>query len=301
MGDGLLELAAKQHGLLSRSQAIAAGVSNDQIQRRVASGQWQRVHPRVYRVHGAPRTWFSDLQAAALWADKPGALSHGAAASLWGFSRFEDAPPELTITTHRKQSTNVKLHVVNTLPSSDVVMLRGLRVTSRHRTLLDLAGTCDPLTARACFDEAMRRRWTTTEQLSRLVERSPHTRGVELIRSLVHEYEGGNGPTESELELGVYELVDSEGLPRPVKQRPVMAGGRLRRLDFFFPGTPIVLEADGFAWHATLDAFERERSRHNALTMRGFVVIRWTWRAINDEPEKCAAQLRALLSRYGYR
>lgn len=301
MGDGLLEVAAKQHGLLTRAQALAVGLSDDQIQRRVATGQWQRVHPRVYRIHGAPRTWLSDLQAAALWVDKLGALSHGAAASLWGFSHFEGAPPELTLTTHRKQYTNVKLHVVGALPPSDVVTLRGLRVTSRHRTLLDLAGTCDPLTARACFDEAMRRRWTTADQLSRLVERATHTRGVELIRSLVDEYEGGSGPTESELELQVYELLDSEDLPRPVKQHAVMAGGRLRRLDFFFPGTPVVLEADGFAWHATLDAFERERARHNALTLKGFVVIRWTWRAINDEPEKCAAQLRALLSRYGYR
>ena len=301
MGGEFGEVAARQHGLLSRAQAIACGLSPDQIERRVRSGQWQRVCPRVYRLQGTPNTWLQQLHTAALWAGTAGALSHGAAAGLWGFSRFEGAPPEVTITSHTRPPAKVRVHQVPLLPGADVVLLRGLRVTSRLRTLLDLAGTCDPLTTRACVDEAMRRRWTTAEQLSRLVERSPHTRGVELLRSLVREYEGGDGPTESELELRIYELLDSEGLPRPMKQRPVMAGGRLRRLDFFFPSTPIVLEADGFAWHATLDAFERERARHNALTMKGLVVIRWTWRAITDEPEKCAAQLRALLSLYGWR
>lgn len=301
MGDGILELAARQHGLLSRPQAVAAGLSEHQIHRRVSEGHWERVLPHVYRVHGAARTWLGGLQAATLWAGANGALSHGAAAAWWGFSRFESAPPELTLLDRRKPPPRVKSHSAAAFAPGELVLLRGLRVTSRLRTLLDLAGTCDPLTTRACVDEAMRRRWTTAEQLSRLVERSAHTRGVELLRSLVREYEGGDGPTESELELRVYELLDSEGLPRPMKQRPVMAGGRLRRLDFFFPSTPIVLEADGFAWHATLDAFERERARHNALTMKGLVVIRWTWRAISDEPEKCAAQLRALLSLYGWR
>lgn len=301
MGDGLLEVAAKQHGLISRPQALAAGLSEHQIRRRVSTRHWERVLPHVYRVRGAARSWLATLHAAALWAGASGALSHGAAASLWGFTRFEGAPPELTLLDHRKPPPGLCAHWVRAFAPHDVVVLRGLRVTSRLRTLLDLAGTCDAMTARACVDEAMRRRWVTSDQLKRLVERSTHTRGVELLRTLVAEYEGGNGPTESELEAYVYEVLDDAGLPRPQKQRVVTAGGKARRLDFSFPGTPLVLEADGFAWHANLDAFEKERNRHNALALRGLTVIRWTWRALHDEPERLVAQLRALLSRYGWR
>jgi very-short-patch-repair endonuclease len=299
MGDGLLDLAAKQNGLVTRAQARASGLSGDQIRRRVVGGHWQRVHPCVYRLRGSPQTWVAQLQAAALWAGASGAVSHGAAAALWGFSRLEGAPPELTLADHRKPPARIRVHWSNSVPSTDVVVLRGLRVTSRLRTLLDVAGTSDANDARACVDEAMRRRWVTAEQLSRLVERSSNARGVELIRLLVEEYEGGNGPTESELEALVYEVLDAEGLPRPLKQRSVLASGRVRRLDFTFTGTPVVLEADGFAWHANLEVFERERTRHNALTLRGFVVIRWTWRALRDEADRLVAQLRALLSIYG--
>ena len=118
-----------------------------------------------------------------------------------------------------------------------------------------------------------------------------------MLRDLLSDYQAGEAPTESELEARVFELLSAEGLPRPYKQRSVIAGGRVRRLDFHFPGTPVVIEADGYSYHSSREMFERDRERNNALAARGLRVLHWSWAALRDRPEELVAQLKALLSR----
>jgi very-short-patch-repair endonuclease len=56
-----------------------------------------------------------------------------------------------------------------------------------------------------------------------------------------------------------------------------------------------VVEVDGFAFHSTRQAFERDRVRDAALQTAGYRVIRFTWRQIVDEPHAVVAQLAVLL------
>src|ERR1700683_1366656 len=56
-------LAHHQSGVVSRSQALKAGLSEGVIKFKVSSGRWQEVHPGVYtRVTGGP------VRGAQLWA-----------------------------------------------------------------------------------------------------------------------------------------------------------------------------------------------------------------------------------------
>jgi hypothetical protein len=49
-------LAQRQCGVVSRSQAVRAGLSPGMIKFRVRSGQWQQLHPGVYATFtGVPR------------------------------------------------------------------------------------------------------------------------------------------------------------------------------------------------------------------------------------------------------
>jgi hypothetical protein len=52
-----LRMAARQYGVLSRAQALASGLSRDQVHRLKASGCWDLVLPGIYRPAGAPATW----------------------------------------------------------------------------------------------------------------------------------------------------------------------------------------------------------------------------------------------------
>jgi very-short-patch-repair endonuclease len=60
----------------------------------------------------------------------------------------------------------------------------------------------------------------------------------------------------------------------------------------------VVVEVDGYAFHAGRAAFERDRLRDGELQARGIRVIRVTWRQLTGEPEAVLARIaRTLASR----
>lgn len=287
----VLRVAARQQGVVSRAQVLGEGMTRRQVDGRLQRGAWVRLRPGVYRVEGSPRGWLQHVTATVLWAGGGAALSHQTAAALWGLARFGEAepihvtvgcflPPPPTVATHQSR-----------LSSSEIVVRRGLRVTSLLRTVLDLAATEPESDVEAALDSALARKQTTPEELRRFVDRHGGERGVALLRRLLERYEGGDGPSESELESRVLEVIESAGLPRPVRQQSVRVGGRTRRLDFRFAGTNVVIEADGFAWHSNPVSFEKDRQRANALAARGFVVLHWTWAALEERPEVLVSEL----------
>ena len=292
----VLRIAARQQGVVSRAQVLGEGLSPRQIDGRLARGAWVRLRPGVYRVEGSPRGWLQHVTATMLWAGKGAVLSHQTAAALWGLARFGEAepihvtvgcflPPPPTVVTHQSR-----------LSSNEVGVRRGLRVTSLLRTVLDLAATESERDVEAALDSALARKLTTPEDLRRFVDRHGGERGVVVLRRLLERFEGGDGPSESELESRVLELVDDAGLPRPIRQQSVKLAGRTRRLDFRFAGSNVVIEADGFAWHANPVSFEKDRQRANALAARGFVVLHWTWAALEERPDVLVAELQRALN-----
>ncbi|HEV2061747.1 MAG TPA: DUF559 domain-containing protein, partial [Solirubrobacteraceae bacterium] len=56
-----------------------------------------------------------------------------------------------------------------------------------------------------------------------------------------------------------------------------------------------VVEVDGYAFHGTRQAFERDRRRDAQLQLDGYRVIRVTWRQIADEQHAVVAMLAAAL------
>src|SRR4051812_15779648 len=79
----LTDIAARQHGVFGFADARTAALSPDQITRRM-SGRWVQIHEGVYRIAGAPVTWRGNLRAATLAAGAGSAISHRAAAALYG-------------------------------------------------------------------------------------------------------------------------------------------------------------------------------------------------------------------------
>src|SRR3954462_13372840 len=145
----LARLASRAHGVVTRAELLAAGLTVDEVRRRVRKGALIRVHPGVYRVgHQAPNVEARYL--AAVKACGPGAVLSGrAAAHLWGLVRGAAPPPEVSaatlkripgITTRRVKRIHAMSH-------------RGIPVTTVPQTLIDLAAdlSLDAL-ARACHE-----------------------------------------------------------------------------------------------------------------------------------------------------
>jgi very-short-patch-repair endonuclease len=68
-------------------------------------------------------------------------------------------------------------------------------------------------------------------------------------------------------------------------------------VDFVWPDQKLVVEVDGYRFHSSRAAFERDRRRDARLGDLDFRVIRVTWRQLVDEPHAVVARIAAALAR----
>jgi very-short-patch-repair endonuclease len=98
-------------------------------------------------------------------------------------------------------------------------------------------------------------------------------------------------PDRTELERRMSALCRRHSLPTPRTQ--VIIGPYT--VDFLWPERRLVVEVDGWETHGTRSAFEDDRARDADLKVRGFDVVRFTWRQVTETPAVVVATLRALL------
>src|SRR4051794_15367384 len=80
----IARIAGRAHGVVTREELLAAGVTRAQVKRRIGRGALIRVHAGVYRVgHAAPSVEARSLAAVRAWG-RGAALCDDAAAHLWG-------------------------------------------------------------------------------------------------------------------------------------------------------------------------------------------------------------------------
>lgn len=195
--------AVAQQGVFTRMQASASGFSAAQIDRRVRTGVWIRMLPRVYRHAATPVTGSLPCWAAVAWAGPDCALSHVTAAAIWRLQPHTTprptigAPVELLVPVSRSpRAAGVVVHRVATIHPDDVIRLAGLPVTDPARTIIDLAGVLDELDLRAAVERARARRLVTIRAvLLRLEEIGGGGRpGIARLRALLVAV--GSGPVE---------------------------------------------------------------------------------------------------------
>jgi len=124
------------------------------------------------------------------------------------------------------------------------------------------------------------------------VERNRRRRGTATLRAVL-ELDGGPARTRSEAERILLALLRRAALPSPE------TNARLGpyEVDFVWRQERLVVEVDGYAFHADRRAFERDRVRDGELQARGIRVIRVTWRQLTDRPETVLARIARALAR----
>lgn len=91
-----------------------------------------------------------------------------------------------------------------------------------------------------------------------------HIEGKALLRDLLH-HRGGSTLTESEAEERFLDLIRKAGLPTPETQ--VIFNGY--RIDFLWRDLGVVFEVDGYTYHSSRSAFNRDRLKDAALKSAG--------------------------------
>jgi very-short-patch-repair endonuclease len=284
----LMAIAARRHGVVTLAELEAAGLGRGAVAHRVAEGRLRRLHRGVYLVgplHG-PRT---KEVAAVLACGESAVLSHGSAAALWGMVPVWRGVPHVTVVGGQPRPSGVRVHRVRRLHVPDVARREGVPVTAPGRTLLDLATVLPQSDLDRAVEEAQVQRLVSRATLTALLARSRGHRGVGALgAALLSE----PALTRSEAEARMLAMIRSADLPAP-RTNASLHG---HEVDLLWPDQRLVLEIDGFAFHSTREAFERDRRRDAQLHAHGYRVMRVTWRQIVEEPEAVIARLAAALS-----
>jgi hypothetical protein len=223
-------------------------------------------------------------------------LSHNSAAAHLGI-RYP-AKPGIEVTAPRRvrSPSGVNMHW-RVLPPDEVTVLRAIPVTTVPRTLLDLATVLDKRKVERAIEEADRRRLDDPLSLIDLVERYPGRRGTGVIRAILKESRIGSTFTRSELEERFLAFLEVHSLPSPELNPAIEMNGSWIEADCVWRRQRVIAELDGHANHRTAVAFERDRARDRSLQADGWSVVRITWRQLDREPDRIAADLRRLLTR----
>jgi very-short-patch-repair endonuclease len=293
----LVALAEGQFGLLTRAQLVELCLSETAIARLVSRGVLRRMRPSVYRLLGAGPGRQQDIVAAQLWAGEEAFASHRTGAEIHGLPY--GAPPLIEITTRSSvRSSDVVVHRRAPWPPGDVVRVHGIRVSTIPRTLLDLAGIL-PLGSLGRVLDAALHRGVSLEAIScRLEQTAVRGRnGTTNLRKLIDEKAEESVAVESPLERDFLTLVRDRSMDEPVAQYPVFVDGHLiARLDFAYPELKIGIELDGYAFHSSRAAFERDRRRLTELVNDGWHMLVFTRSQVKDHPawvEKAVLKARA--------
>ena len=278
----LARLAGASHGVVTRGQLLRTGFSPEEIRQRLRSGALLREYPGIYRVgHRAPSIEARYL--AAVWACGRGALLSGRAAGhLLGILAAPPSMPEVTAPTERRVP-GIRTHRSRS-PVNGIVW-RGIPVTTPARTLVDLSSVLAVADlARACHEAGIRFGTAPGEVEAILVGQ----RGTKKLRRVLR---GDEHVSLSALERRFLALLCREGLPLPVTNRP--AGGRY--VDCRWVEERLTVELDGYRYHSSRHAWERDRRREREAYARGDDFRRYTYGDVFEEPEPMLSELRRVL------
>ncbi len=299
MDISVLEPFAKDHhSLITRRAFMRAGFSERSWYRAIDQHLIEPVHPGVCRLFGASPTPEQAIQAAVLAAGRGAMASHRSAARLWGIPRPEDEPPELILPkrSHRATIEGAIIHrprdVLDLTPSRR----QRIRTTNILRTLCDL-GAVDPAAVQGALGHVVTTDLASPAALEAAIRR--HGRrgrpGVPALRDALDDWVLDGKPVDSVLEPAMRRLLDSHRLP-PAEFHPVIGG---YEVDFRIIDSPLILECDGWTTHGReRTQFERDRTRDTELAALGFVVLRFTYRAIIKRPAKEADRIRRVVRRW---
>jgi very-short-patch-repair endonuclease len=272
------QLAARRHGCVTTAQLRHAGFAKEAIAHRVDTGWLTRLHRGVYRL-GPLEDPLTRVMAALFACGERSALSDLTALAMWRILGELPEIVDISVPCNRRERHGVRIHRRRTMPA--LTVLDGCRITTPAATIADTAPRLSERDLARAIEQTQILRLATHAELAALL---PGRRS----RALQHQPR----LTRSEAERRLLELIDKAGLPRPITNVRV---GR-HEVDLYWPAQRLVVEVDGYAFHANRHAFERDRARDADLIARGERVARVTFRQIVGEPEAVIARLAAALA-----
>jgi hypothetical protein len=304
--DDLRALAATQGHVFRRSDATH--LSDNEVRRRIDSGEWTRCGRGVYVETGLVqsvaddplRTHALDIAAARLQLGRWVAASHESAARLHGVALLNPIPTVPRFTARRgapAKKSYAELEVAE-LQDLDVVQLAGGPATSVARTVVDLCRERPFAAGVVTADSALFRQQCSADELDVALHRCAGWPGIKQARVAVAFADArAESPLESLCRVACHE----GELPPPEPQLWIAdeRGFLFARADLGWKDQRTLLEGDGVLKYrgferGPTDPLALEKIRQHKLEDLGWEVVRAMWEeALANRPTIAARVQRA--------
>lgn len=251
----------------------------------------------MWCAYTGPLTFLSRCAAALAALGEEAVLDDETAACIFGLRRAIATTSRVVrvVVPHGSRGrrlTGVKVRQSRSLTERSHLVRKGLRVVRIERAALAMALRLKRDLG-AIVAEAVQQGLTTSSRLRGTALGLGPVAGRRRLLIAIDDVGGG---TRSQLEALFIALLRKARLSRPTQNHPLLIDGRRVWLDVCFPDLRIAIEIDGKAYHLFSEDWEDELDRQNDLVLDGWLVLRFTARAIRDHPDQVVRRVATALA-----
>jgi hypothetical protein len=294
--DALRERLASQHGVISRDQTAACGMTPATLRHRVRpGGPWQSVLPGVYLANtGVPGRDQLDM-VALLHAGRGSVISGLSALSRHGIrTPYSDVVDVLVPASRiRRDGPFVRLHRTTRMPPR--VRYSGpIYYALAPRALADAARWLTEARAvRGIVADAVQRGACPLDRLTAELAAGP-VRDSALLRQALAEVIAG---AQSVAEGDFVRLIKRARLPEPLLNPRLYAGETfIAQPDCWWPRLGLAAEVDSREWHLSPGDWEETMARHRRMTRYGITVQHYSPGQVARDPKAVIRDLAGALA-----
>jgi very-short-patch-repair endonuclease len=292
--EGLIDLAGKQLGLISRAQIEAAGFSVGITRARLRDREWVRIHRGWFKLGNAPMTADQKVLATMLIAGPEAVISHMTAARILRLDVPRTQLVDISVPNHCHGARYEMPRIFRARDLRPYHYFRDgpLRVTTIERTVLDCASFLRGRWLSALFYSAVRHGQATVDRLRNLVDEQGYGRtGSGRLSAVLTAYDRSSAAPQSVPESFLVELVREVGLT----PTPQYALGPKHHVDLAWPEHKVAVEVDSWRYHGSFFAYSNDRARDRAAARAGWVTLRFTYDEIVALPRRVISDICAVL------
>jgi hypothetical protein len=291
--------AAKQAGVVTRSQVYALGISRGEVRANLAADRWQSLGRHCLVIHTGPLTDAARWWAAVLEAGPRAFLDGEAALIASGLEHFRSDKIRVSVPRGAKvrhRGTVADIRQTRRWDPGDVMSSGVPRARPAVAAVRAALWARSNRQATLLLTMSVQQGLTTTEELAVEALRIRRDKRRRLLHEVILELDGG---IRSLNELDVLRGCRARGIPEPDKQVLRRTPTGVYYLDLRWSRWKVVVEVDGIqhSWapNAVADAL-----RHNSIALGDDTVLRLPVLGLRLAPDAFFDQISAALVNAGW-
>jgi very-short-patch-repair endonuclease len=288
-------LAAAQRGVASRAQLLNLDFTDDSIEELTVRGWLHKVGPSVFAIGHPGISRRGQAIAALLQVGDDAGVSHESAARHWGMkARSSEGPIHVSIRSRAGLTApdGVVIHRPRNLKASELVVHKGVRVTTPERTLVDMLPSSSVVELTRMLEQMVTTLGRSPDGLHAWAHGLGPVKGRgKLIKAL--DWVAGPAVIRSEFESLFRSVCQEAGLPVAVTNHRI---GRWE-VDAVWIAYWVAVELDSWRWHGGRWQFHQDRRKGLAISRAGFELLRISWWQLKNERAEVVEAIRYALAR----